>query len=372
MNLRGVEAPDLDAQQQEVVDSIVDSTAARQSLAGLAGTGKTTVARAVYHAWVSQGLRVKVLAPTGKAASVLNYKGVPATTIHSEIYYFRGKFLDDRGDEQLLFTDNQKRGGADRYIVDETSMVTARQKDDIESRGIKTLWVGDPGQLPPVMSRPTGLLSKPTHLLRRIHRQAANNPIIMWAHALRRGASIEQPFEGIDHVECLGRGPTFVANQIIDRCINRLVVKTNVQRCALNAAMREVTKKKGLLDEGDEIICCLNNKRLGVVNGDIFSVLEVRKSNSAYTEAIVLNLANNRKQRVHIWNSQFGQATRVEEEIDQEYMLADYAYAITCHKMQGSSAPHVGIAAKGYCGDNQAPWNYTAATRAEEFATVFC
>jgi ATP-dependent exoDNAse (exonuclease V) alpha subunit len=361
----------IDADLQAVADAIVCSTSARQSLAGLAGTGKTTVAMAVYNGWVARGLRVKVLAPTGKAASVLQYKGVPATTIHSEIYYFRGKFLDDRGNEQLLFEDNKKRGGADRYIVDETSMVTKKQKDDIESRGIATLWVGDPGQLRPVMSKPTGLLSKPTHLLREIRRQAAGNPIISWSHALRRGASIEQPFPGIEHLECLGRGPTYVANQMLDRCINRLVVKTNVQRVALNAAMRTATGKKGLLDEGDEIICCLNNKRLGVVNGDIFSVLEVRKSNSAYHEAIVRNIVNGQKQRVHIWNSQFGQAARVEEEIDQEYMLADYAAAITCHKMQGSSAAHVGIAAKGYC-DHDTSWNYTAATRAEEFVTVFC
>lgn len=368
----GLSTPTLTPDQQAIADSIVRSCALRQSLAGLAGTGKTTLAKVVHDTWVSQGLRVKVLAPTGKAASVLRHKGVPATTIHSEIYFYRGKFIDDSGEEQLLFVDNKKRHGVDRYIVDETSMVTFKQKEDIEERGVPTLWVGDPGQLPPVKSKPTGLLTEPTHVLRKIHRQAADNPIIRWAHALRRGAPIEQPFEGIDHVECLGRGASFVANELIDRCINRLVVKTNKQRVALNKAMRGVTGKKGLLDEGDEIICCLNNRRLGVVNGDVFSVLEVRKSNSAYTETILLNQATGRKQRIHVWNSQFGQVSRNEEEIDQEYMLADYAYAVTCHKMQGSSAPHVGIAARGYCGGNDRQWNYTAATRAEEYVTVFC
>lgn len=362
----------LDPYQLEVADSIVQSSAHRQSLAGLAGTGKTTAARHVYDRWVEQGLHVIVMAPSGKAASVLRAKGVPATTIHHVIYHYRGKFKDDRDETQLIFKDHGFSGGADRYVVDETSMVTWQQMVDIESRGVPTLWVGDPGQLPPVKSRPTKLLSKPTHLLRTIHRQAADNPIIKWAYSLRRGAPLTQPFPGINRVDCSGRGPTFVAWEMKDRRVDRLVVKTNAQRVAVNTAYRGVTNRRGIVDVGDEIICVLNNKLLGVVNGETFRVLDVRQSQSLWTEILVRSHDTQSEDIVRVWNGQFGHIGQVEDEgIGPNYMLADYAYGITCHKMQGSSARHIGIAAKGYCGDNDRPWNYTAATRAEEEVTVF-
>lgn len=363
---------ELSSSQLSIATSIIESDERRITLAGLAGTGKTTVSQYVYEQWVRDGLRVIVMAPTGKAAHVLRTKGVPATTIHRVIYHYRGKFIDENDEEQLLFMDNGKMGMADRFIVDEASMVTARQKEDIENRGIPTLWVGDPGQLPPVKSKPTGLFTRPTHVLREIHRQAAGNPVIRWAHALRSGVSLSDTFEGITHIDCAGGGPTFVASKMLDRKIDRLIVKTNLQRVKLNDAYRLLVNRRGVLAVGDEIICCLNNRHLDVVNGEIFTVLEVRRSHTEWTEALIRSLDMGRTLIARIWNDQFGRDKRTEDEVGQQYMLADYAYAITCHKFQGSSAPHIGIAAKGYCGDDDRRWNYTAATRAEDRVTVFC
>ncbi len=48
-------------------------------LSGFAGTGKTTLVSHMLDNGAPEGTRV--LAPTGKAAYVLNSKGVPATTI---------------------------------------------------------------------------------------------------------------------------------------------------------------------------------------------------------------------------------------------------------------------------------------------------
>jgi ATP-dependent exoDNAse (exonuclease V) alpha subunit len=53
-----------------------------------------------------------------------------------------------------------------------------------------------------------------------------------------------------------------------------------------------------------------------------------------------------------------------------DVLLADHAYAVTCHKFQGSSARHVGISARGIKGES-ARWNYTAVTRAEQEVTIF-
>src|SRR5690242_12849352 len=51
-------------------------------LAGFAGTGKTTIARVLTEEVESP----LFAAYTGKAASVLNKKGIPATTIHKLVY----------------------------------------------------------------------------------------------------------------------------------------------------------------------------------------------------------------------------------------------------------------------------------------------
>lgn len=363
---------ELTSSQQKIAEAIVNSREHRITLAGLAGTGKTTVTGDVYEQWTRMGRRVIVMAPTGKAAHVLRTKGVPATTIHHVIYHYRGKFIDEKDEEQLVFVDNGKIIDAEHFIVDEASMVSLRQREDIENKGVSTLWVGDPGQLQPVKSPPNGLFTKPTHILREIHRQAANSPIVRWAHALRKGQKLTEPFEGISHVKCDHGGATFVAKKMIDLEIDRMIVKTNTQRVALNNAYRAIRGFHGVLAVGDEIICCLNNKLLGCVNGEIFTVLSIRQSTANWTEALLCSNDLGYTTVARVWNSQFGKEKKTEEEVEIKYMLADYAYAITCHKFQGSSAEHVGIAAKGYCGDDDRRWNYTAATRAEKSVTVFC
>ncbi len=350
--------------QQEIADKILSDHSMSLSLAGLAGTGKTTLIKYL-HARMNGAI---VLAPTGKAASVLRYKGIPADTIHRAIYQFKGKFETIDGKTELVFKDNRNGQFCDRLIIDEASMVTLRMKEDIESRGIPTLWVGDPGQLPPVKSPPNGLLNKPKYILREIHRQAADSPIIKWAYSLRQGASIEEKFSGICHISCSGKGASFVASTMRDRNIDRMIVKTNEQRIVLNEAVRKLRGMKRTLEPGDEIMCLANNKNIGSVNGDIFTVMDVLKNDKEYVWA---ELRNEYGQfECMIYKPQFGRIDRTDEELPDECMLADYAYAATCHKFQGSSERHIGIAARGYCGDERR-WNYTAATRAEEEVTVF-
>ena len=126
--------------QQQVVDGILASKDQYISLCGLAGTGKTTVLKHLYDLWSSSGLRVYVLAPTGKASMILRSKGVPATTIHRAIYHFKGKYVDHSGDTQLIFKDNGKDRFCDRILVDESSMPNARQIDEIKAKGVRTLF----------------------------------------------------------------------------------------------------------------------------------------------------------------------------------------------------------------------------------------
>jgi exodeoxyribonuclease-5 len=358
--------------QLSIANDILASTSSRISLAGLAGTGKTTVSHYVYHGWRKAGLNVGVLGPTGKSAMVLRSKGVPATTIHSAIYHYRGTFETDSGETELIFKDNKSGQFCDRLIIDEASMVTEKQRDDIQERDIPSLWVGDPGQLKPVKSRPNNLLTRPDFVLTEIHRQALDNPIIQYAYKVRNGTPLSSRHEGINHVSVNGQGPTHVAGIMLDRKIDRLIVRTNAQRLAVNDSYRTLLGRKEMLVEGDEIICILNNKYQGVVNGEIFTVTQVLDRFETYTTVSAVSKDTGMRYRLSCWNAQFGQAEKIQD-VDQCFVLCDYAYAITCHKAQGSSWGHVAVAAKG-SGDyeDSREWAYTAVTRAEHTLTIFC
>lgn len=360
--------------QTEILDKIIYANGRHASLAGLAGTGKTTIAKAAYDRWHSGGKHVVVMAPTGKASQVLRTKGVPAKTIHSVIYHFRGEYLDKNGKPRLSFEEKDDVGHADQFIVDEASMVTARQRKDIEAHGVPVLWVGDPGQLPPVQSKSSGVLAKPTHVLREIHRQAAESPVIHWAYALRKGRAICEAFEGIDHVQLNGRRAWFIAREFVNRKIDRMITKTNRQRVLLNSAIRQEQGRSGLLVAGDEIICCQNNKVVDVINGEIFTVHEVLRQSDRAIVVTARSHDTGTVRTLSLLKEQFGSEQKIPSNAvpERHLVLADYAYAITCHKFQGSSARHIGITPKGWCGGEERKWNYTAATRAEEQITVFC
>ncbi len=356
--------------QQEVADGILESVSSRIVLAGLAGTGKTTVAKYVHDRWLDEGLSVAALAPTGKARMVLQTKGVPASTVHSVIYNYRGQYENLRGEIELIFKPKRLGRIADRLLIDETSMIGKRMKDDIEQLDIPTLWIGDHGQLKPVKSPPTGLLNRPDFLLTKIERQDELSPIIPFAYHVRNGGRIEDGYPGIRRIAVNGRGPTFVAGSMIDLGIDRLVVRTNEQRQAINRAYRALKSRNRLIVEGEEIICLMNNPYVGVVNGEIFRVTEILSTHKDYTTVSARSITGD-KYCLSVWNDQFGQTEKIDG-IDQSFILADYAYALTCHKMQGSSDRHIGIAARG-CSDypDAREWGYTAITRAESDLTLF-
>ena len=180
-----------------------------------------------------------VLAPTNKAASVLRNKGVPATTIHRIIYtpeydpefqkfaewlegerserpkiegmedaaFDRAKaFFDDQPSVPGAFASIGLRGAdfitgwkrrsdpLDIALVDEGSMLDQGKLDDLSELFGLIVMFGDPAQLAPVADRnaPKGqMIFDVFHedrklTLSRIHRQAADNPILDLAHLLGR------------------------------------------------------------------------------------------------------------------------------------------------------------------------------------------
>jgi len=124
-------------------------------LCGTAGTGKTTVVKAIIQAIEAAhgtGTAFQLLAPTGKAADRLREKtGKSATTIHS--------FLAQHGWLNDNFTfkpvGGKREDGITTYIIDESSMLdlplVATLFRAINWNAVQRLiFVGDPNQLPPI------------------------------------------------------------------------------------------------------------------------------------------------------------------------------------------------------------------------------
>ena len=94
-------------------------------LKGYAGTGKTTLVSMLVDVLPEIGLRFVLLAPTGRAAKVLNqYSGKVASTIHRKIYQ-RVTMADGTVKVQRMVNKHKKTV----FIVDEASMITDGSSD---------------------------------------------------------------------------------------------------------------------------------------------------------------------------------------------------------------------------------------------------
>lgn len=177
-------------------------------LTGYAGTGKTTLIKALVKTLEGFKLKSVLLAPTGRAAKVLSsYSGKEAYTIHKHIYRQRsskdglGRFDLDRNMLKDAF-----------FIVDESSMISnnsfehsifgsGRLLDDLvefvySGRDCKLILVGDTAQLPPVGSELSPALSPAdvgvygfgvkTANLREVVRQSEESGILINATLIRK------------------------------------------------------------------------------------------------------------------------------------------------------------------------------------------
>lgn len=325
-------------------------------LAGLAGTGKTTLIKALLDEPDTEPHHVMALA--GKAASVLRSKGVHATTIHSHIYSPPGEG----------FTAWHLRPGDEVdgsfFVVDEASMVSTDLYRDIKSFGRKVLWVGDHGQLEPIGDNPR-LMEKADVRLEKIHRQAEGSPIIAFSHALRIGRRFkERDTEAL----VLAKAPR---NKLIDHILeeqpDQVIVGFNTTRHIINKAYRDRMSLKGKLVPGDRVICLKNNREVGVFNGMQGTVVRINTENDRYIWCDVQISGDQTLANVKMAKVTLGEDLPPNARIkDRDTTVWDYAYAITCHKSQGSEWPRVFVYEQLVDGWSPERWSYTAATRASQ------
>ena len=337
-------------------------------LFGWAGTGKSTLAR-----HLAEGVKsVKYAAFTGKAALVMRRKGCRgASTIHSLIYTL---VSEKEGEPRFALDPESEALTADVIVIDEVSMVDEALARDLLSFGTKVLVLGDPFQLPPVQGAGYFTAHEPDIMLTEIHRQAADNPIIRMSMEIREGGHLE--YGRYDDSIVIPRGE-------VDReavvSADQVLVGRNRTRVDYNDRLREL---KNLPEHepvpGDRLVCLRNNPQKRLLNGQIWTAVEVRKrSTNRFSMDLVPEeetTASGRKARAHVvTHAAFfsGEEDLLGWQERRRFDEFTFGYCLTVHKAQGSQWDKVYLFDESHVfRDDRRRWLYTGVTRASEQITV--
>lgn len=382
-------------------------------LSGYAGTGKTFLIDYV----VKHALRLKVgteaifISPTGKAAANLVRHGTAAGTVHSLIYVRDEEDfdVDENGEiierNELRFIKREKIDEKIKLIViDEASMVNEEVLRDLLSFNVKCLFSGDSAQLPPV-SGSCKLLENANYTLREIVRQAADNPIIQVATMAREGKKI--PYGNYGEQVCV-IPQSALSNSERKRLFlkaDQILCGRNKTRVALNAEIRAykgIPTNQLLPMKGEKLICTLNDwekpldneEKFFLVNGvigtgeeicesiDTLAVMEftpdfmkesvkVPFDTGIFTHGRYFHSYGRRAVTLQngavVAEDNFPMLHRFKAVADEPICRFEFAYAVTCHKAQGSEFDFVIVFDEAWAfGEERDRWLYTAITRARE------
>jgi exodeoxyribonuclease V alpha subunit len=351
-------------------------------LMGGAGTGKTSTIKAICEVWEALGGRVELVALAGKAALRLNQAtGRLARTIYRMLMELQSPDEESR-QQTARSADLPQLDDRTLLIIDEASMVDLGQWHQIVqamSPGCRLLAVGDPAQLPPIGF---GLVfhklaedSRITTTLRTVHRQTGQSGIPQVSLAIRHQQmpSLEV-YQGLAEGVSFLETPTTNVPEGVSKVVfdlggfnptnHNLMVVTALNEgsmgvTGLNERFSKLHQKglgtepvKGYLGEwflpGDPVIYKRNNYTEGLFNGSLGHVTET----DPYTRTV----------------------TAVFDGLEKLFETAQLidlqlAYALTCHKAQGSQALRV-IVPLSPTQMLDPTWLYTAITRAQNQCVI--
>lgn len=352
------------------------------TIAGYAGTGKSTLVKFIIAALGLYNEDVAYVAYTGKAALVLKEKGCPnATTAHRLLYQ---SFPRKDG----TFFHKPRRPLEYPYkliVVDEVSMLPREMWNLLLSHRAYILALGDPGQLPPI-GEDNGILANPHVFLDEIMRQAQESEIIRLSMSVREGRPLEL-YKG-NEVQIINK-KELVSGMFT--WADQVLVAKNETRRNINQLMRGYIHGVGDTKpvEGDKVICLKNDwvnpNAMGdvMVNGSIGTIHNFQFDSSVHPLLQPGLILNFKPDYAETYNDNFndllvdyrlllkGENTVNKNNFNIFKRIArpkelDYAYAITCHKSQGSEYDKVLVLEEWLKGGDHARWLYTAATRAKE------
>ncbi len=361
-------------------------------LTGGPGTGKTTTLKAIISLYEQRGMKVQIAAPTGKAAKrISDLTGYEAKTIHRllEVSFDNSGKLRFKHDDKEPLT-------CDVMIIDEMSMVDCLLFESL-LRALKLscrlIMVGDCDQLPSVGAGnilrdmiDSGVLT--VIQLNEIFRQAQQSSIIMNAHKIVKGESIDLTRTDNDFFFIQKLDMQEAEETVVELCTKRLpkaygysptddiqvlcpsrkgvlgvVELNNALQFAINPPAHGKNEIKGgiyTFREDDKVMQIKNNYDIiwtkgkesgsGIFNGDIGTILKVSKRE--------MKLVIDFDGRIVSYST---------EMLDQ----LELAYAVTVHKSQGSEfnvviLPLIGNYDKLYFRNLL----YTAVTRAKKMLII--
>lgn len=367
----------LSGQQASAVRNLQDflkGGAQVHKLHGYAGTGKSTVISHVL------GGRDDIVftAPTAKATAVLRSKGIKdAATIHSLLYQPYEYEHPVTKKPTLGFKENPNsplaKGGV--VVVDEASMVSSQVAEDLLRHPIKVIAVGDPGQLPPVMSRGNEslLTGRPDSMLTEVHRTALDSPILQLA----------------THVREKGRLPNYHFDKPGGKIVNhsseagdfsrydQIIVGRHKTRFSVNTYTRKI---RGYTEPfpyvGERVLCKKNDLEKGLINGEQYTVTSSIPVND---ETLLVQLEGPGGWTVDAtaWTHGFqgadGKETLENMPLRERGTNVElwHSDAITAHSSQGSEWGSVLVKDESRVfGSSAGKWLYTAITRAQHEIVV--
>jgi len=273
-------------------------------------------------------------------------------------------------------------------VVDECSMVDADMAEDLLSFGVPVLAIGDPGQLPPVsLAGPGFCVRKADAALTEIHRQALDNPIIWASMLIREGKPIPYGTHGNGELVVLDKDdendPTFDLARDA-----QIICGTHERRWQVTRKFRKLLGyNKDRAPKRDELMMIVKNSRTigNLVNGTMAfmtsDVADFEPGRTTFLASIEDDEGQNHTIRclqATIEEHYLGKNTysALKRDVfrakqDQRVHELDFAYAITCHKSQGSQWDEVILHDQsGVFRDSADKWLYTGLTRAAKRLTV--
>lgn len=379
----------LNEEQRAAVEHILSSNDRYVGVNGLAGTGKTMMLERVRAICDEQGIEIKGVCFTGKAASGLEAdSGIPSQTIHSFLNELDGRPLG-KGEEirqEWDFSRVTPTAQRELWIVDEGGLVDNNLMTELQSaakaRNAQVIFVGDPDQLPPVgCGEPMRLMEEngmatahltairrqnDAELLQAVRESVQGDHLVTFEKLEAKGNYRE--ISGLaDRREAIKKEMT--ADKLETYKDRLLLTSTNAERKSLNKGIRAEFVKRCELEAGkkfevvngdgktetrsfaakDRIIFLANNKKIGVMNGDMATIEKIDGSKiTARTDG--------------------GQ--KVEWDM-KTYKAVDHSYAVTNYKAQGMTVQRVvcDMSTKGAAQTRNAL--YVDISRAKAEAVVF-
>ena len=324
-------------------------------ITGGPGTGKTTIVKCILQILKAMGKKVKLMAPTGRAAKRLSEStGEDASTIHRALEM-------TGGEDKFIFNNSTQKLNYDAIIVDEVSMVDSQLMYYLVraiKRGSKLILVGDKDQLASVGAGnvladilESGCFA--TMCLTQIYRQSEDSLIIVNAHAINQGKMPELNNKSKDFFFDKKEDNEEALNSIINMCTERIpkfldidsskvqvlapmkagvIGIDNINKCLQekinppSLKKMEVENDKYIYRKYDRVMQITNNyertwtkdgcQGAGVFNGDIGNILDI----DINTHEVIVEFEDGRIARY----------------IKNDLSELTLSYAITIHKSQGS------------------------------------